>query len=101
MLVKKYAVWGSALAPNGYLYYFNRESQKVQWNRPEDIEKDIMSGKLAKDQTEPWHECEFLHISFQQCEKSNLAESGCLLQQQRFMRCMRQRLYVANFAPWY
>lgn len=84
-------MWGSALAPNGFLYYFNRESRETRWSMPPELEKDINEGKLAKDRTEPVHDCEFLHISLQQCEKTSMAETGCNLQRQKFLRCLRQR----------
>jgi len=89
---KKYASWSSAVTQTGQLYYFDRATLASQWKRPADIDNDILKGKRCDDFTEPWHECEFLHVSLLQCERSSMGETGCVQQQNKFNKCMLQRM---------
>ncbi|KAG2389258.1 hypothetical protein C9374_014658 [Naegleria lovaniensis] len=77
----------------GDIYYFERTSGKVQWDRPSMLDKLIREGKVARDQTEPIHDCEFLQTNFFICLRSTRAErSGCSFEHDKLLRCMRAKV---------
>ncbi|KAF0972288.1 hypothetical protein FDP41_009191 [Naegleria fowleri] len=77
----------------GDIYYFERTSGKVQWDRPSMLDRLIREGKSARDQTEPIHDCEFLQTNFFICLRSTRAErSGCSFEHDKLLRCMRAKV---------
>lgn len=56
------------------------------------MERDIQAGKLATDHTEPWMECEFIHLQLVQCEKSIKNETkGCNEEFEKLRKCVQSR----------
>jgi len=35
-------MWGTSRTENGNVYYFNRQTKKSQWERPKELEEDIL-----------------------------------------------------------
>jgi len=78
----------------GDIYYFQRATGNVQWERPETLDKLITKGKAARDQTDPIHDCEFVQINFLVCTNSTRSEkTGCTMERDKLMRCMRAKTF--------
>lgn len=89
--------WLTARTEKGETYYVDALSGKTQWERPYIFEKFIDRAKKGIDAeyTEPWQECELLHVKLFQCEHSKELQARkqqCGLENERFLRCLKQKL---------
>eukprot|EP01063_Lacrimia_lanifica_P011980 TRINITY_DN1862_c0_g5_i2.p2 TRINITY_DN1862_c0_g5~~TRINITY_DN1862_c0_g5_i2.p2 ORF type:complete len:168 (+),score=47.94 TRINITY_DN1862_c0_g5_i2:57-506(+) len=86
--------WGSA-ERNGFTYYYQRGSNKTQWERPNVLQKVIQDGlETARKGTDyspdrPWETCELLHVAHLMCLHRRAGR--CDATQHAFVQCRKSR----------